>query len=397
MFLHNFKFTLKNLLRTKVLIFWTFAFPILLSLFFYLAFSGLEDNEKLKLFDIAVVKDEEYEKSVIHKEALKVMDEAEEEEKIFSVQYTTEDQAEKLLKEGEISGFVRFEEGKPIVVGYNRGADGNLTVLKAVMDEISQMGQVIEDRTKYEMMQGTLSQNPEELKATVEKITTKVLEEGKEKTYIEDQSPEKMTYTLIYFYSVIAMTCMYGGMLVMEALRTSLPNMSHEGMRVAVSPTPHWQVISSALAASYLIQLGSVTLLFLFTRFALGIDYSNHFGLVVLLTLVGCLAGLSLGIFSESVLSTNERMKIGFLLAFTMFGSFLSGMMSTEIKYVADRYIPWVNYLNPTRMITDGLYSLYYYDTLDRYFGNLVSLLLFSAVLIGISMFRLRRQRYDSI
>ena len=48
-------------------------------------------------------------------------------------------------------------------------------------------------------------------------------------------------------------------------------------------------------------------------------------------------------------------------------------------------------------MITDGLYALYYYDTLDRYFINVASLLIFAMVMILLSISGLRRQKYDSI
>ena len=48
-------------------------------------------------------------------------------------------------------------------------------------------------------------------------------------------------------------------------------------------------------------------------------------------------------------------------------------------------------------MITDGFYSLYYYDTLDRYIFDIGSLLIFAFVLIAISYISLRRQKYDSI
>jgi ABC-2 type transport system permease protein len=80
-----------------------------------------------------------------------------------------------------------------------------------------------------------------------------------------------------------------------------------------------------------------------------------------------------------------------------MFFSFLSGMMGITMKYVIDKNIPIINKINPAAMITDGFYSLYYYDTLNRYFFNVISLVVFSSVLLGISSIVLRRQKYDAI
>ena len=70
MFLHNLKYTIKTLFKNKILIFWTFAFPIILGIFFNMAFSNIEKDEKLKVFDIAVVNDSQFENQKIYQEAL---------------------------------------------------------------------------------------------------------------------------------------------------------------------------------------------------------------------------------------------------------------------------------------------------------------------------------------
>ena len=80
-----------------------------------------------------------------------------------------------------------------------------------------------------------------------------------------------------------------------------------------------------------------------------------------------------------------------------MLGSFLSGMMGVTLKYVIDKNIPIINKLNPASMITDGFYSLYNYNTLNRYYSNILSLLIVSFILVAISVIKLRRNKYDSI
>ena len=80
-----------------------------------------------------------------------------------------------------------------------------------------------------------------------------------------------------------------------------------------------------------------------------------------------------------------------------MLGSFLSGMMGITLKYYIDRFVPFINKINPAAMITDGFYALYYYTNLNRYWFNIISLLIFSFILIVISFIQLRRQKYDSI
>ena len=104
-----------------------------------------------------------------------------------------------------------------------------------------------------------------------------------------------------------------------------------------------------------------------------------------------------MGIAVSSVFKANENTKTGILISITMFGCFLSGMMGITMKYIVDKNIPILNKINPASMITDGLYSLYYYDTLDRYFFNIASLVIFAVVMLVISYSSLRRQKYDSI
>ena len=104
-----------------------------------------------------------------------------------------------------------------------------------------------------------------------------------------------------------------------------------------------------------------------------------------------------MGVVVGIVFKTNENAKTGILIATTMVGCFLSGMMGVTMKYIVDKNVPILNKINPANMITDGFYSLYYYDTLDRFYFNLISLLVFSGIMITISYISLRRQKYDSI
>lgn len=56
MLFHNFKYALKTLFKNKILIFWTFAFPLILGTLFHLAFSDIEKEEQLHTIPIAIVK-----------------------------------------------------------------------------------------------------------------------------------------------------------------------------------------------------------------------------------------------------------------------------------------------------------------------------------------------------
>ena len=80
-----------------------------------------------------------------------------------------------------------------------------------------------------------------------------------------------------------------------------------------------------------------------------------------------------------------------------MFLSVLSGMMGVTLKYVIDKNIPIINLINPNNLITDGFYSLYYYESFNRYFRDIKYLLVFVVICMVISFISLRREKYDSI
>ena len=80
-----------------------------------------------------------------------------------------------------------------------------------------------------------------------------------------------------------------------------------------------------------------------------------------------------------------------------MFLSLLSGMMGVTLKYVIDKNVPIINLINPNNLITDGFYSLYYYNTLTRYIRDVQYLIIFIVLCLIISFVFLRREKYDSI
>lgn len=393
MFIHNLKYSLKTLFRKKELIFWTFAFPIILGTFFYLAFSDIEKSEKLDLINIAIVENDNYKDNEIYKTAFKELSDDNSNDKLFNIQYITEKQAEKLLNDKEIVGYLKLINDEPQLTFATSGI--NETIFKYVVEEISQTSNIIknlsEEEIKNEISGGNYNINYESIYSKIDSLIKE------DNIKLNNISNNNLSYTMIEFYSLIAMTCLYGGLLGMVAINQVLANMSSEGKRISVSPTKKSKLILSSLFASYIIQIIGVSLLFLYTIFVLKVDYGNNLLLLTLLTMIGSFAGLSLGVVIATTTKASDNAKTGIIIAITMIGCFLTGMMSPTIKYIVDKNIPIINKINPANMITDGFYSLYYYDTLNRYVFNIVSLLIFAIILILISYISLRRQKYDSI
>lgn len=388
--LHNFKYTLKTLFKNKILIFWTFAFPLIMATFFNMAFKNITNSEKLDIIDIAVVNNEEYQNNEIYRNTLEQLSDSNE-DKLFNIFYVDEQQAKELLNDNKITGYIKLEETTKIVC---KESGINETILKYVTEEIEEKSIMIKNLSEQEIEKEIKTGN---YNINYDELTNKIKELMQTETNIKDVSNKKLDYAMIEYYTLIAMACLYGGTISMNVINKKLPNMCNIGKRISVSPTKKKTTILSSLISSYITQLIGLALLFIYTIFILKVDYGTNTPLIILLGMIGSLTGLSLGLLIGTIIKKNENIKIGILIGITMLGCFLSGMMGITMKYIIDKNIPLINKLNPAAIITDGFYSLYYYDTLDRYWYNIISLLIISLILILISANSLRRQKYDNI
>ena len=112
MFFHNFKYTLKILFRNKLLIFWTYAFPLILGTFFYMAFSNIENSEKLNEINIAIIQNDEFDNNLMYKSTFEKLSE-DNDDKIFNIKYVEEEKAKELLENKDIVGYMKLENNIP--------------------------------------------------------------------------------------------------------------------------------------------------------------------------------------------------------------------------------------------------------------------------------------------
>ena len=147
MFIHNFKYSLLTLCRNKMLIFWTFAFPIILAVLFNLAFSNIIETEKFNAIDIAIVKNEDFENNDAYKMVFNELSDEKSENHMFNTKYVTEEEAMELLKEEKIVGFMKLEGNSPKVTFIKNGT--NQTIFKYVVEEIAQKTNMIENISQH--------------------------------------------------------------------------------------------------------------------------------------------------------------------------------------------------------------------------------------------------------
>lgn len=133
---------------------------------------------------------------------------------------------------------MKLKEDKPILTFATSGI--NETIFKYVTEEIEQTSDIIKNLSETETQKQITSGN---YNINYEEIYNKVIELAKEdKVKLKNISNSNLSYTMIEFYTLIAMTCLYGGMLSMGSINQTLANMSNKGKRIAVSPTKKVQL-----------------------------------------------------------------------------------------------------------------------------------------------------------
>ena len=374
MFYHNLYYSLKVLFKNKGLLFWTFIFPIILGTLFKMAFSNIENKETLSIIDIGIVNSSYYSNNVLFKSTFDSLSDKDNKDRLFNIVYTNKEEASKLLENGDISGYIDITSEDVIVYVKENGI--NESILKYTVDQIKEYSKVYSNFINNGVDPSILS--------------------NKVKTKINNISSNNLSYTNIEFYTLLAMTSLYGGLISMFICNKHQANISPVGKRTSTSCISKTSLILSNLIASYIVEVIGLFIVLMYTLFVLNVSFGSDLTLVILVTLVGALSGLSIGVFI-STFKVSENAKTGILIGSTMIMSFFSGMYGITMKYVIDKNIPIINKLNPTSLITDAYYSIYYYNTYSRYIINIVLLLIISIVLIIISVNTLRRSKYECI
>ena len=385
MFWHNYKYAFKTLIKSKEMVFFSFSFPFILALLFNMAFAKLHDYDTFDPLNVAVVNDEAYQKDIAFSQAFKGLSEGD--ERVFNTQYVEKEKAEELLENGDVEGYVFIEDNEAKVKIKENGT--MTTVLVLAVEQISQSVDAVNDIAMDEIQR---ADGAVDIPAIYAQVAAKISEA---QPNIKDDS-RVMNIVAIEFYTLIAMAIMQGAMVSSDMINRCLPNISNRGKRVAIAPTRKSIILLSSLLAGYTMLFICVVLLILFIRFVLGIELGDNLGLILVHSAIGSLAATAMGMWLSIILKTNDAAKNVIIMTITMVGCMFAGMFGGQ-KVFFDELLPIVNKISPVGMITDGFYSLYYYDDLNRFIVNVVGLLIIAGIFFALSIRGLRRQRYDSI
>ncbi len=383
MYRHIFIHRIKCLVRDKQMVFWTFLFPLVLSTLFYLALSNVYSGEQFKAINIAVVDNAEYQKEATFQSALDSVTEGKnssENKGLFNVTVTTQEEADQLLENNKIIGYIFFDQGAHLMV---KDSGLNQTIIKSFLDNYLQM------RSTATMI---LTEQPQAAAALS-------VDMANQQSYLQEVPAGKAEPNTIlnFYYALIAMACMYGSFWGLKEVSAVQADISPQGARVNMAPAHKLKVFGSAICAATAVQFVSLLILLLYLSLVIKVDFGSQLGYIVLTCFAGCLMGVSFGALVAAVVKKSEGIKVAVLISVSMLLSFLSGLMSSDVKYMVNKAFPLVAYINPANLVTDAFYSLYYYSTYHRFFINIALLFGFAALFYLIVYFVMRRQKYASL
>jgi ABC-2 type transport system permease protein len=358
------------------MVFWTFLYPIILAIFFGLAFSNLSAADSFQSFPVAVVDNAAYRSDTAFQEALRSVSSDAADTKLFDLAEMTEEQAAAGLRDGILAGYILLEDGAQVFV---RESGLRQTILKSFVDSYLQTS------SAYYTV---LAEDPSKLAS----ITA-----PGELVFPSEQSPNDKAAdsSLINFFALISMAVLFGGFLGKKEVDDIQANLSDLGARVNLAPVPKLQVFAYSMSAALLVQALSLLLLMGFLALALGVEFGGQLGYILLACFVGSAMGISYGALIGTFFKGGKGMAV--LITVSLLLSSAAGLQAPSLKYIIVHNVPILAYLNPANLITDAFYSLYYYTSMTRYFANIGLLAAFAAVFFTVVVFVTGRRKYASL
>lgn len=377
------KYSILEKIRNFSVNFWPLVFPLILATLFYAAFGNIGEAD-FETVPVAVVtemdsaKEKNAKVDSVFTDFLHEMEQ--EDSQLIKVEEMSESEALQALEEKKVSGIFYVGEEIDLLVGGNGISE---SILQSLLESYENGKQTLEKVAEI---------HPEGLQAASRQMENY-------ETLVEQVSLGGRTTdgNVQFFYALVAMACLYGSFIGLGAAISLQANLTPLAARRCVTPTHKFRLVLVEMFSSFFLHFINVVILLIYLRYVLGLDFQGQTGKMLLVSLIGSMIGVSLGIFIGSIGKMEEGAKIGILVGVSMVFSFLSGLMNAEMKYMVDQHMPFINRINPAALISDAFYCINVYDDQARYRSNLVTLSVMCVVLIAVSFCMIRRERYDSI
>jgi len=379
MFGHIFKYRIKCLFGGRAEIFWTLIYPIVMAIFFSLAFSNLSNVGHFEPFEIAVVDNGEFRKDAIFRSVLDSVSDQNSDDRLFNMVLTTKDDADARLEKNLIRGYILFDNGPRVVV---KSTGMEQTILTEFMDSYLQTGSAyMTILSRYPEAHSTLQSYPAD------------------KSYVQETNAFKSgtDSIIVSYFALIAMAAMFGSFRGNAEVESTQASLTPQAARMNLAPVHKLKIFTYSMIATILIQVASLVLLVAFMALVLNINFGTQLLPVLVTCFFAGMMGVSFGAMVASLVKSSESVRMGIMITISIVLSAMAGMVYPDLKHIVTQAAPPMAYLNPANLICDSFYSLFYYGVGPRYYLNNALLLAFSVLFTLVVYLVTRRQKYASL
>ena len=349
-FLRELKYTAISMILTVEGMFWTVAYPIILSSLFFVIFSAINARGISTAVNTGVAETNPNRDILKHIPVLNVIP-------------MERDAAGEALREGSIKAFIDDDLSIRI---YKDGIAQ--TIVKNIAEQIKQT-EALGIPVKFSLYR---------------------------KNFIENKN-EQNNSMMILFYSLLAMVSIYsmfGSISIPERIQA---NISKLAVRMSAAPINRFRIYLSGVLFFVCFNLASNLLYIGYVMLVLKINLITDFAVTIPLLIYANLFGTAFGLCIGSIPKLTENTKVMLCVFSSLFLSFLSGMMSVNVKIAVDASFPLLSKINPIALFTDTLYNiniLREYDFAPLFFTVYSG---FIALFLTVAFFNAREVQYDSL
>lgn len=397
----SFLVSVKSLVRTPSVIVWVLAFPLIMSAIFLFMFSGMRTDGVVDPVPVALVapageKDDAPAGSFT--QVAEALAEPGEDQLLDLRRVGTADEAEVLLSSGEIDGYFEIaSDGAPaLTVGsaYTlSSADGETAVNRTILETVA--SSYVQSRA---LLEEVARRDPAALADPAAVADALGIQVDVEQVQITHARPEEIVR---YYYALLGMGALMASQAGMLAVAYAQPGVSALGARRAVSGTSRLRQLAGCVLGAWAVSTVALTLAFAFLRLVAGVDFGGREGLALVSVAVCALLATALGACVGALpLSAGISARSGILTALTCVLSLFAGLYGTAAMELADNLahtLPWTSWVNPTKLVCDTFYALYYYTSLAPFAARLAACVAGALALLAVAGAIFRRQSYEHL
>lgn len=384
MFLHQFTYRAKTYLRNRSLLFWNAAFPLILMaiLGVVLLPLGSEEGPDLNL-PIAVIDNEYWQENTALRETITELSGTGDNPGLFATTVTDQDEAYLLLERGDVDGVIIPDAGNRLTLRVMH-AGLSQTIIYSFTNQFTQISASI-----TELAMANPQRTPD--------IMNALADYNSDDYFARDTWADRGNPYASFFFAVMGMALLYNMTFAIYEMNQLLGNQSPQGARLHISPAKRSRMLAASILICFIMQYAISWIMVLFMDLVLGLRMLEFAGELAVILLAATLCSIGLGMVIGIGIKTPGDTKISMAISFSTLMAFLAGMMSSQIRYLIIRNVPFLARLNPAELLTDSLFSIYFFDNPARVIRNSIQFLVYAFVLFVIAGLLLRRQKYESV